>query len=64
MKVKLFVMEGELATADYAEGLEDRVINILEKYDERIEDKTADMHIRNWNVSRAYAEWLAHNWRK
>lgn len=45
----------ELALADYPEEWENRVKQTLEKYDERVEDRTQDMHIRNWNLSRAYA---------
>lgn len=49
----------ELLSDEYPQEQKAQVTGALIRYEERIEEKTADMHIRNWNVSRAYAEWIS-----
>lgn len=51
----------ELQKDEYPQERKAQVKGALIKYEERIEEKTSDMHIRNWNVSRGLAQSL---WKK
>lgn len=48
----------ELLTEEYPQERKVQVAGALIKYEERIEEETSDMNIRNWNLSRGLAERL------